>query len=79
MSQLRKLFEPIKIGDMEVKNRIVMPAMLLGLGDDGKVTDRFKEFYAERARGGVGLIVIGLTPPIYTGPFPPGLVGVYSD
>ena len=79
MSQLRKLFEPIKIGEMELKNRIVMPAMVLGLGDDGMVTDRFKDFYAERARGGVGLIVIGLAPPLYTGPFPPGTIGVYSD
>jgi len=79
VSQLRRLFEPIKIGDMEVKNRIVMPAMLVGLGCDGRVTDRFKDFYAERARGGVGLIVIGLTPPLYSGPFLPGIVGVYSD
>ncbi|RLC70604.1 MAG: hypothetical protein DRI26_06805, partial [Chloroflexi bacterium] len=37
MSQLQKLFEPIKIGEMEVKNRIVMPAMLPGLGDDGSL------------------------------------------
>jgi 2,4-dienoyl-CoA reductase-like NADH-dependent reductase (Old Yellow Enzyme family)/thioredoxin reductase len=79
MSQLRKLFEPIKIGQMELKNRIVMPAMVLGLGANGMVTDRFKDFYAERARGGVGLIVIGLVPPLYTGPFPPGIVGIYSD
>ena len=79
MSQLRKLFEPIKIGEMELKNRIVMPAILLGLGADGRVTDRFNDFYAERARGGVGLIVIGLVPPIYFGPFLPGVVGAYSD
>lgn len=39
MSQLRKLFETIKIGEMELKNRIVMPAMVLGLGADGKVTE----------------------------------------
>lgn len=79
MSQLQKLFEPVKIGEMEVKNRIVMPAMVLGLGANGKVTDRFKDFYVERARGGVGLIVIGLAPPLYLGPAMPGVVGVYSD
>ena len=38
MSQLRKLYEPIKIGEMELKNRIVMPAIVVGLGADGKVT-----------------------------------------
>ncbi|GAG22134.1 unnamed protein product, partial [marine sediment metagenome] len=52
MSQLRKLFEPIKVGKLDLKNRIVMPAMMVGLGANDMVTDRFKDFYAERARGG---------------------------
>jgi 2,4-dienoyl-CoA reductase-like NADH-dependent reductase (Old Yellow Enzyme family)/thioredoxin reductase len=79
MGQLTKLFEPIKIGTMEVKNRIVMPAMELGLAADDMVTERFKAFYAERARGGVGLIVVGLAPTLYAGMFPPGGIGIYKD
>ena len=79
MSRLRILFEPIKIGGMELKNRIVMPAMAIGLGANDMVTDRFNDFYAERARGGVGLIVIGLATPIYPGPFLPGGIGIYKD
>jgi len=79
VSQLQKLFEPIKVGEMELKNRIVMPAMAVGLGANDMVTDRFKDFYAERARGGAALIVIGLAPPIYPGPIFPGGIGIYKD
>ena len=56
------LFSPIKINKMELKNRIVMTAMHLGYTPDGEVTDRLIEFYRERARGGVGLIIIGGCP-----------------
>jgi 2,4-dienoyl-CoA reductase (NADPH2) len=59
MEPLQKLFEPIKIGEVEIKNRIVMSPMALGFcEDDGTVNDRFVEFYAQRARGGAGLIVV---------------------
>ena len=57
MRKLQKLFEPIRIADVEVKNRIVMSPMGPGLCEqDGTVTDRLVEFYVERAKGGVGLI-----------------------
>lgn len=82
MSQLQKLFEPIMIGKMELKNRIVMPAIVsvnvLG-GADDMMTERYKDFYAERARGGAGLIVIGLIPTMYSGPRLIGGVGIYKD
>jgi len=56
-----KLFEPIEIGGVRVKNRIVMPAGETHLqAPDGGVTDRLLEFYRERARGGVGLVVVGV-------------------
>lgn len=55
------LFSPINIGDLEVKNRIVMSALHLGYATkDGLVTDRLKDFYVERAKGGAGLIVLGM-------------------
>jgi len=44
---------------MLLKNRIVMTAMHLGYTLGGEVTDRLLEFYALRARGGVGLIIVG--------------------
>ncbi len=43
---------------MELKNRIIMPAMCTKLPNEfGAVTDRLIEFYLERAKGGVGLII----------------------
>ena len=56
------LFSPIKINRMTLKNRIVMTAVHLGYTPDGFVTDRLVDFYRERARGGVGLIVVGGCP-----------------
>jgi len=52
MERLTKLFEPIKIGGMELKNRIVMAPLGHGLTlakKDGTVTDEFIAFYAARA------------------------------
>ena len=53
------LFEPIQIGNMTVKNRIYMPAMHLCMTKNFEVTDQLVEFYAERARGGAGMITVG--------------------
>jgi 2,4-dienoyl-CoA reductase-like NADH-dependent reductase (Old Yellow Enzyme family)/thioredoxin reductase len=56
------LFEPIKIGAMELKNRIVIPAMCtLFASEYGAVSRRMINYYEERARGGVGLIIVEAT------------------
>ncbi len=53
------LFEPIRFNQLEVKNRIYLPAMHLAMAENFEVTDRLVEFYAERARGGAGMITVG--------------------
>jgi 2,4-dienoyl-CoA reductase-like NADH-dependent reductase (Old Yellow Enzyme family)/thioredoxin reductase len=53
------LFQPITINGLEVKNRIYLPAMHLGMAVDFQVTDQLVAFYAERAKGGVGMICVG--------------------
>ncbi len=53
------LFSPIQINRMVLKNRIVMTAMHLGYTPGGTVTERLVEFYALRAKGGAGLIILG--------------------
>ncbi len=53
------IFNTIRIGTLEVKNRIYMPAMHLNMAENYEVTDGLVEFYAERARGGVGMISVG--------------------
>jgi 2,4-dienoyl-CoA reductase-like NADH-dependent reductase (Old Yellow Enzyme family)/thioredoxin reductase len=55
---LEQLFRPIRIGTMEVRNRIVMPPMTVGFGaPDGIVTERYRDYYEARAEGGAGLII----------------------
>ncbi len=52
-----KLFEPIHIGGMELRNRLVMSAMTTGYaGADQLPSEKLIAFLAARARGGVGLI-----------------------
>ncbi|MFO8101484.1 MAG: FAD-dependent oxidoreductase [Dehalococcoidia bacterium] len=52
------LFEPLRIGQLETRNRIVMSPVGTRLASDGMVTPALREFYAARARGGVGLILM---------------------
>ena len=57
-----KLFEPGMIGNLEIKNRIVMPAMGCSLAEStGEAGARMIKYYAERARGGAGLIITEIT------------------
>ena len=57
--EFKRLFEPITIKNVEIKNRIVMPSMGLVYSNDFLFNDRYKAFYRERAKGGVGLMTIG--------------------
>jgi 2-enoate reductase len=56
------LFESINIGSVSIKNRIAMAPMgIVGLTDpDGNPSQRAIDYYIERARGGVGLIITGV-------------------
>lgn len=57
-----RLFTPIKIGNVEIKNRICMAPMLMGFGQiDGQATEQLMDYYEERAKGGTGLIVTEIT------------------
>ncbi|MDR1940117.1 MAG: NAD(P)/FAD-dependent oxidoreductase [Clostridiales bacterium] len=56
------LFTPFNIGGCTIKNRIVMPPMMMGFGRfDGTPTDEMINYYAERAKGGAGLIMTEIT------------------
>ncbi|MHA1306160.1 MAG: oxidoreductase [Candidatus Heimdallarchaeota archaeon] len=57
-----KLFEPIKINNVEIKNRIVMPGMETNFGDGkGGITEKNIKYFEERAKGGTGLIIFEAT------------------
>lgn len=63
MIQYKNLFTPIKIGTVEIKNRFAMAPMgPLGLADaEGGFNQRGIDYYTERAKGGTGLIITGVT------------------
>ena len=56
---MTKLFEPIEIRGMTLKNRIIMAPMEIGVGISGR---RGRVFYEERAKGGAGAIICAATP-----------------
>lgn len=52
------LFSPMRTGSMEVKNRLVVPAMVTNYGThDGMITERYVRYMVEKARGGWGLLI----------------------
>ncbi|MDQ8043672.1 MAG: FAD-dependent oxidoreductase [Solirubrobacteraceae bacterium] len=77
------LFAPLQIGNLTLKNRIVMPPMGTGLDDHGAMNDASIAYYRRRATGGTGVITIeallvdpetrGPEPRIYADEYLPGL------
>jgi 2,4-dienoyl-CoA reductase (NADPH2) len=67
MTRYPNLLAPLDLGFTTLPNRVVMGSMHVGLEDRPKHFSRLAEFYAERARGGVGLIVTGGFAPNRTG------------
>lgn len=59
MNQYKYLSSPLTIKGVEFRNRIIMPAMGTGMASiNGEVTSQLIEYYAQRAKGGVGGIVV---------------------
>ena len=54
-----RLFSPITIRGMTLKNRVVMPAIHHLYTPDGFCTERFSHYYWKRAEGGAGLVIVG--------------------
>ncbi|PWG06925.1 NADPH-dependent 2,4-dienoyl-CoA reductase [Polaribacter aquimarinus] len=68
----KHIFEPLDLGFTTLKNRILMGSMHTGLEEEKNGIERIAAYYADRAKGGVGLIVTGgIAPNIqgWTGPF----------
>ncbi|MFZ5597626.1 MAG: FAD-dependent oxidoreductase [Bacillota bacterium] len=72
------LFTPIKIGQLEIKNRISMPAIHHNYTPDGFVNDRLVKYYETRARGGAGLIIVGGCTVDTIG-MGPKMIGLHDD
>lgn len=74
------LFTPIKIGTMELKNRLVVPAMsTLTATPEGACTEQFIAYHERKARGGWGLVITeyyGVAPHVG---FFPRMLGIWND
>jgi len=73
-----KLFEPTKVGTIELRNRIAVPAMHLCYTPDGIVNEKLIRYYEDRARGGAALITLGgcTIDQLGSGPM---MVGLHDD
>jgi 2,4-dienoyl-CoA reductase-like NADH-dependent reductase (Old Yellow Enzyme family) len=81
MQHLRNLFSSVQIGTMRVKNRLMMPAMSINFGvdDDGYVTDQLTQYFVARAKGGVGMMLVGGGGVHPTGLELPSLPALWDD
>lgn len=75
--KFEKLLEAGKIGNLELKNRMIMPGMGTNLAAaDGTVSDVIVNYYARRANGGVGLIITEVCCPDPLGRVIPGEIEI---
>lgn len=72
MSHYPNLFQPLELGFTTLKNRVLMGSMHVGLEEAPSGFERMAAFYAERAKGDVGLIVTGGIAPNEEGRPAPG-------
>lgn len=79
IAEFRHLFSPIQIGPLLVPNRIVSTGHNIGLTTDFLPDDRMVAYYRERAKGGLGLIVIGAAHVHGSSPASGGHVKNQSD
>jgi len=68
VTSFQRLFEPGSIGTLKLRNRIVFPPIITRyMTEEGEISDRLIDYYAERAKGGAGLIVLEATYPRSSG------------
>ncbi len=72
MSAYDDLLAPLDLGHTTLRNRVVMGSMHTGLEDRARDVPALAAYFAERARGGVGLMITGGYSPTLTGTLYPG-------
>jgi 2,4-dienoyl-CoA reductase-like NADH-dependent reductase (Old Yellow Enzyme family)/thioredoxin reductase len=76
----KKIFEPIQVGSLRLKNRIVMGPMGTGFADSSHIpTPDSAAYYAERAKGGVALIIAEHTISQPVGLWGPHAAEIWSE
>lgn len=75
------LFDKIKIKNIEIKNRIVLPPLVRFsmVGKDGFVTDRVVEWYRDVCAGGTGLVIVEASAVAEDGKLRDNQLGIWDD
>ena len=73
------LFEPFKLKDVSLRNRIAVPPMCQYMADDGLINDWHRVHLAALARGGAGLVIVEATAVSPEGRITPGCTGLWND
>ena len=74
------LFTPYQLGQLSLKNRIVMPPMCMYCADEsGKINDFHHTHYESRAIGGVGLIIVEATGVVPNGRISESDLGLWNE
>ncbi len=80
MNKLEKLFSPLSIGPMKLKNRIAMAPMATNWANqDGTISERLSDYFEARARGGTSLLILEVTTIDGSFPYVPLTVGLWDD
>ena len=78
--RFKHLLSPGKIGNMEIRNRMVMPPMGTNYADDeGFVTERLARYYEARSEGGAGLIIVEVAAVAPEGKAIINQIGIWAD
>lgn len=73
------LFQPFRLKDVNLRNRIAVPPMCQYSAQDGLVTDWHLAHYTSLARGGAGLVIVEATGVAPEGRITPGCAGIWND
>ncbi|WP_034300342.1 NADH:flavin oxidoreductase/NADH oxidase [Herbaspirillum sp. RV1423] len=73
------LFQPFKLKDVTLRNRIAVPPMCQYQAVDGRINDWHLSHYASMARGGAGLVIVEATAVAPEGRITPGCAGIWSE
>lgn len=74
-----QLFTPLQIGTFTVRNRILSTAHFTGFGKRGLPSERHKNYWSSKARGGIGLIITEVQPVHLTAGIGPSMIQGYRS
>ncbi|MEL4886992.1 NADH:flavin oxidoreductase/NADH oxidase [Pectobacterium betavasculorum] len=73
------LFQPFKLKDITLRNRIAVPPMCTYSANDGLINEWHEVHYASLARGGAGLVIVEATAVAPEGRISPRCTGIWND